>query len=163
MLVFFTLFFILFSFWTILFIFNGLMNGVFIMVGIIVSFLVSLFIIKTKLYNERSEFLCLQVGFYKLLVKKIIYSFTENVYLAFRFLGFGNSIVPVVDYILIENDNAIHNALLCGILNLNCGILSCVIKNQCLMVHSIDELFFTPNQLYFLNIEVKNINDDNLV
>jgi hypothetical protein len=48
-------------------------------------------------------------------------------------------------------------------LNMNCGILSCIVKNQCLMVHSLSELFFTPNQLYFLNIEVQNINDDNLI
>lgn len=163
MLVFFTLFFILFSFWIVTFIFNGMLNSIFLLVGIFVSSLVSLFIMKTKLYGVRSEFLCLQIGFYKLLFKKIFSSFGENIYLAFQFLKIKSSLLPVVDYILVENDNVIQNALLCGILNLSCGVTACIVKNQCLMIHSLSELFFTPNQLYFLNIDVQNINDDNLV
>jgi hypothetical protein len=163
MLIIFTLFFILLSFWIVLFVFNGAFNSIFLLGGILVSFLISLVTVKTKLYNERTEFLCLQVGFYKLLISKIIYSFTENIYLAFQFIKINNSLIPIVDYILVENDNVVQNALLCSVLNMNCGINSCIIKNQCLMIHSLNELFFTPNQLYFLNIEVRNINDDSLV
>jgi hypothetical protein len=146
-----------------MFIFSGTLNGVFLLSGVFISFAISSLVIKAKLYNERSEFLCLQFGFYKLLLKSIMHSFGENIYLAFQFLKTNNTLIPIVDYILVENDNVTQNALLCGIMNLNCGVLSCIIKNQCLMIHSLNELFFTPNQLYFLNIEIKNVNDDNLV
>jgi hypothetical protein len=156
-------FFMLFSFWTVLFMFSGVLNGIFLLGGVIFSFIVSLFVTKVKLYNERSEFSCLQVGFYKLLLRNVFGSLGESIYLAFQFLKIENNLIPIIDYVLIDNENTIQNALLCGIMNINCGILSCVIKNQCLMIHSLNELFFTPNQLYFLNIDIKRINDDNVV
>ena len=78
MLLFFTLFFILFSFWVILFIFNSMFTITLLAVGIVISIIVSMLMIKLKLYSANSEFLCLQVGFYSMFIKKIIVVFTET-------------------------------------------------------------------------------------
>ena len=163
MLLFFTLFFILFSFWVILFIFNSMFTITLLAVGIVISIIVSMLMIKLKLYSANSEFLCLQVGFYSMFIKKIIVVFTENIYLAFQFIKPNNTIDPVLVYLYIVNDNIFENSLANNILNMNFGIISAIIKNQCIIIHSINKLFFSPNQLYFLSLETQKVNDDGIV
>ncbi|MBO4956769.1 MAG: hypothetical protein J6C50_02950 [Rickettsiales bacterium] len=132
-------------------------------VGIVISIIVSMLMIKLKLYSANSGFLCLQVGFYSMFIKKIIVVFTENIYLAFQFIKPNNTIDPVLDYLYIENDNIFENSLANNILNMNFGIISAIIKNQCIIIHSINKLFFSPNQLYFLSLETQKVNDDGIV
>lgn len=110
-----------------------------------------------------SEFLCLQFGFYSMVFKKILTIFTENIYLAFQFLKPNNTIDPVIDYLYIDNDSIFENNLANNMLNMNCGIISAIIKNQCIIIHSINSLFFSPNQLYFLSLETQKVNDDSII
>ena len=163
MLLFFTLFFIFYSFWVVLFIFNSMLNVYFLLLGVVISGIVAKVAISTKLYSERNEFIFLQFGFYKLLIQKICINFLENFYLAFEFMKPDNNLMPLLDYLFIENENINENALACNLLNLNFGCVAAVIKNQCIIIHSMNDLFFTPNQLYFLSIESQKINDDNLI
>lgn len=163
MLTFFTLFFILFSFWLLFFVFNSIFNVLIIVFGFIISGIIAITAMKYKLYSSRNQFIFLQLGFYKLLVEKIVVSFGENIYLAFQFLLPNNNIDPVVDYLFNENDDIYENNLVCNIFNINFGIVTCLVKNQCFFVHSLNSLFFSPNQLYFLNIETQKVNDDSLV
>lgn len=163
MLTFFTLFFILFSLWLVLFLFNSMFSVGIILFGLFITILITIVVLKLKLYNYRNEFIFLQFGFYKMLVQKLIVSFGENLYLAFQFILPSNNIDPVVDYLFNENDNIYENNLTCNIFNLSFGVVSCLIKNQCFFIHSINSVFFSPNQLYFLNIETQKINDDSLV
>ena len=163
MILFSTIFFILVAFWIILFVFNSLFNAYFLIIGIVLSFFITRFLLISKLYSNRSEFLFLQFGFYKLLLNKLGRSFSENLYLAFQFLKPDNNLIAIFDYLFVENDNIYQNSATCSILNLNFGCVSTIIKNQCIIVHSMNELFFTPNQLFFLNIESQKMNDDNLI
>lgn len=119
--------------------------------------------IKLKIYTLNNEFIFLQFGFYSMLVKKICVTFTENIYLAFEFIKPSSNIDPVIDYLFVENDNMFENSLANNILNINFGIISSIIKNQCLIIHSINKLFFSPNQLYFLSLETQRVSDDGLV
>lgn len=163
MLIFFTLFFTLFSFWTIMFIFKSSFSIIIIIFGFIISLIISWLTIKLKLYSNKNEFLFLQFGFYNMLIKKIVISFGENIYLAFQFLIPYNNLNPVVDYLYNENNNIYENNLTCNMLNSSFGVLACLIKNQCFFIHSMGDLFFSPNQLYFLNIEIQKVNDDSLI
>lgn len=163
MLTFFTLFFILFSLWLVLFLFNSMFSVSIILFGLFITILITIVVLKLKLYNYRNEFIFLQFGFYKMLAQKLIVSFGENLYLAFQFILPSNNIDPVVDYLFNENDNIYENNLTCNIFNLSFGVVSCLIKNQCFFIHSMNSIFFSPNQLYFLNIETQKINDDSLV
>jgi hypothetical protein len=132
-------------------------------VGIIISIFISAVVIKLKLYSHQSEFLFLQFGFYNILSKKIFLCFGENIYLAFQFLLPRNNIDPIIDFLYIDDNNIFKNNLVCNILNMNFGIINCIIKNQCFFIHSMNELFFSPNQLYFLSVEVQRIHDDSLI
>ncbi|MDR1498825.1 MAG: hypothetical protein LBS34_00865 [Rickettsiales bacterium] len=134
-----------------------------LMFGVVVSAIISFFSIKLKLCSHQSEFLFLQFGFYGILAQKIIISFGENIYLAFQFLIPYNNLNPTIDLLYVENNNIYENSLMCNILNLSFGIVSCMIKNQCLFIHSMGDLFFSPNQLYFLNIETQRVHDDSLL
>ncbi len=163
MLTFFTLFFILFSLWLVLFLFNSMFTLWIVIFGFIITILIAVLVLKLKLFNFRNEFIFLQFGFYKMLMEKLTVSFGENLYLAFQFLLPVNNIDPVVDFLFNENDNIYENNLTCNIFNLSFGVISCLIKNQCFFVHSMSSVFFSPNQLYFLNIETQKINDDSLV
>lgn len=163
MLLFFTLFFILFSFWIVLFIFNSMITIPMLCVGVVVCVLITVIAIKLKLYSMNSEFLCLQFGFYSMVFKKILTIFTENIYLAFQFLKPNNTIDPVIDYLYIDNDSIFENNLANNMLNMNCGIISAIVKNQCIIIHSINSLFFSPNQLYFLSLETQKVNDDSII
>lgn len=163
MLLFLTLFFIIFSIWCILFILNSLFNSLFLILGVLVSIFLTKITISLKLYTNRNQFMFLQFGFYKLVFNKLMIYFTENLYLAFQFLKPNNTIIPLLDYLFVENSDITENALACNILNLNTGCIASIIKNQCIIIHSMNELFFTPNQLYFLSVETKKINDDNLI
>lgn len=163
MLLFFSLFFILFSFWIVLFIFNSSFTITLLLIGIVISSLIALLSIKSRLYSANSEFTFLQFGFYSMFIKKIIVFFSENVYLAFQFLKPNSNVDPVIDYLFIENDNIFENNLANNTLNMNFGIISAIIKNQCLIIHSINYLFFSPNQLYFLSLETQKVSDDSII
>lgn len=163
MLLFFTLFFILFSFWLILFIFNSYFTISILIIGAIASIFITIITIKLRLFSLKSEFLFLQFGFYKILAKKFITYVSETFYLAFEFLKINNYIDPVIDYLSVENESIYENNLSNAMLSLNAGIISAIIKNKCIIIHSINKLFFTPNQLFFLSIESQKVNDDNLV
>lgn len=119
--------------------------------------------IKLKLYSANNEFIFLQFGFYSMLIKNMIIVFTENLYLAFQFIKPHSTIDPVIDYLYIENDNIYENNLTNNILNMNFGIISAIIKNQCIIIHSINSLFFSPNQLYFLSLETQRVSDDSII
>lgn len=163
MLLFFTLFFILFSFWLILFIFNSYFTISILIIGAIASIFITIITINLRLFSLKSEFLFLQFGFYKMLMKKFITYVSETFYLAFEFLKINNYIDPVVDYLSVENESIYENNLSSTMLSLNAGVISAIIKNKCIIIHSINKLFFTPNQLFFLSIESQKVNDDNLV
>ena len=163
MLLFFTLFFILFGFWLILFIFNSYFTVPILVIGAISSVFITIITLKLRLFSFKSEFLFLQFGFYKMLLNKVINYISETFYLAFEFLKINNYIDPVIDYLSVENESIYENNLSSVMLSLNAGIISAVIKNKCIIVHSINKLFFTPNQLYFLSIESQKVIDDNLV
>ena len=163
MLLFFTLFFILLGFWSLLFIFNSYFSFVILLSGIFTSFFISIICIKLRLFSIRNEFLFLQFGFYKLFFKRIANGFLETIYLSFEFLKINNYIDPVLDYLYIDNENIYENNLASNLINLDAGTISSIIKNQCIVIHSINKLFFTPNQLYFLSLDSQKVNDDNLI
>ncbi len=163
MLLFFTLFFTLFSFWILLFIFNSTITIGLLAIGIVISAMVATYAIKLKLYTLNNEFIFLQLGFYSMLIRRLIVVFTENIYLAFQFIKPDNTIDPVIDYLYVDDENMYDNSLANNMLNLNFGIISAIIKNQCLIIHSINSLFFSPNQLYFLSLDTQRINDDNII
>lgn len=163
MLLFFTLFFILFGFWLILFLFNSYFSFLMLFCGIVFSFFISSLCIKLRLFSIKNEFLFLQFGFYKIFFKKIFNGFFESLYLGFEFLKINNYIDPVIDYLYIDNENIYENNLTSNLLNLNAGMVSSIMKNKCIVIHSINKLFFTPNQLYFLSLDSQKVNDDNLV
>lgn len=163
MLLFFTLFFILFGFWIVLFLFNSYFSLVMILIGFVASVLITTVCIKLRLFSPKTGFLFLQVGFYKIILNKFITCMSETTYLAFEFFKKENYVDPVLDYLFIENEDIYENNLSSSILSLNAGIISSMIKNRCIIIHSMNKLFFTPNQLYFLSIETQKVNDDSLV
>ena len=163
MLLFFTLFFTLFSFWILLFIFNSTITIGLLAIGIVISAMVATYAIKLTLYTLNNEFIFLQLGFYSMLIRRLIVVFTENIYLAFQFIKPDNTIDPVIDYLYVDDENMYDNSLANNMLNLNSGIISAIIKNQCLIIHSINSLFYSPNQLYFLSLDTQRINDDNII
>ena len=163
MLLFFSLFFILFGFWVILFLFNSYFTFTVLLIGCIISLLITIVSIKLRLFSSRNEFLFLQLGFYKMIFSKLITYVSETLYLAFEFLKVNNYIDPVIDYLFVDDENIYENNLSNAALTLNAGIISAIIKNRCIIIHSMNKLFFTPNQLYFLSIESQKVNDDGLV
>lgn len=162
MLLFFTLFFILFGFWLILFIFNSYFSFLIVLFGVFISAIITMICMKLRLFTLKNEFLFLQFGFYKVLFKKFLNNFLESIYLAFEFLKFIPYVDPVIDYLYIDNENIYENNLVTNLLNLNSGLISSILKNQCIVIHSINKLFFTPNQLYFLSLDSQKVNDDTL-
>ncbi|MBR2141100.1 MAG: hypothetical protein IJ853_01985 [Rickettsiales bacterium] len=146
-----------------LFIFNSTITIGLLAIGIVISAMVATYAIKLKLYTLNNEFIFLQLGFYSMLIRRLIVVFTENIYLAFQFIKPDNTIDPVIDYLYVDDENMYDNSLANNMLNLNFGIISAIIKNQCLIIHSINSLFFSPNQLYFLSLDTQRINDDNII
>lgn len=163
MLIFLTLFFTYLCIWIILFLLNSLFSSLYFLVGVCICLFVSYLTIKLKIVNQKTNFLFLQVGFYKYIFSKINTSLLYTIYLTLQFYKKKQNFEEVVDYVYVDNSNLYEVALIVNTLNLLPGVICCALKKQHLVIHSLGFQYFIPSDIFILNDEISNIYDDNVI
>lgn len=162
MLIFLTLFFTNLSILVLLLLFNSYFNFIYFILIILISLLISYLTIKLKLVNQKTNFLFLQLGFYKFIFKKFNSMFLFSFYLTWQ-LYKKKPIEPIVDYIYIDNSNLHEITLIINTLNLLPGIICCATRKQYLIIHSLGFQYFIPSDIFILNNEIIDVYDDNII
>ena len=163
MLIFLTLFFTYLCIWIILFLLNSIFSSLYFLLGVAICLFVSYITVKLKVINHKTNFLFLQIGFYKYIFSKINASLLYTIYLTLQFYKKEQNFEEIVDYIYVDNPNVHEMALMTNTLNLLPGVICCAIKKQHLIVHSLGFQYFIPSDIFVLNDEILNIYDDNII
>ena len=160
----FTLFFINFGVWVILFLSSGHLSSFCLLVGIFLSFLVSHLALRLRLIFKKNDYLFLQLGFYKFIFSKVNNAFYYSIKFAYKILtNKTKDFSPFIDYIYLENDDICETCLLVNVLNMLPGVTCIVVKKKYLVVHSLGFEYFIPSDTFLFNQEISKVYDDSLI
>jgi len=157
----FNLFLVLLFFWFIFAGAGGVLSWLYLFLGIIVSATISLIAWKIKLINQSTDFLFLNLGFYKHFCKLIFCSFFKSI--ALLFSSSFKTLNPVTYYLPITKQNSSELALFMSTISLIPGLFCLGLKDDELIIHALDEKYFKQSKINEIYNNLKSIKDDRLV
>lgn len=159
----FTLFLLLFSVWFISLIFSGILTIGLILLGFVVSIVITLFVFRLSIINNKTDFMFLQFGFYGYILQKVNDNLVKVFKISLQFLTSKDDFVSILDYVFLNKDSDAESALTANLLTLLPGTIGILMKKRYLIVHSLDKDYFSLSEMYNITNEVGRINDDSLV
>ncbi len=160
----FNLFLFLFALWALLMIISSNVSWLYILCGILASSLISAAAFKFKIADKKSEFLYLSFGFYRYFLRMFLSNFFSSIKLILSMSLGSKPFNPIVYEIKFNKKNYFFNpALLMVSFNMTTGLLCIDLKEETILVYTIDEGFFKKFNLQKNCKILNNINDDDLV
>ncbi|HSQ98253.1 MAG TPA: Na+/H+ antiporter subunit E [Rickettsiales bacterium] len=159
----FTLFLLLFIIWITSLFLSNTVNVLLLITGFIISIIITLFVFKTSIIGQNTEFLFLQFGFYKYIFGKIINHIKNVFIICSKFYKKDIKFTSILDYVFLNKDSDAESALVANLLTLIPGTMGILMKKRYLIVHSLDEKYFSLSEMYNITVEVGKIDDDSLI
>jgi multisubunit Na+/H+ antiporter MnhE subunit len=101
-----------------------------------------------------------QFSFYWYIFVTLNKSFLRVIKLCFYLLNPFKKFTSIIDYIFLDKDSDSRAVLTANILSLQPGIIGTLLKKRYLIIHSMDESFFSLNDLYKTSSQVEEIKND---
>lgn len=159
----FNLFLFLLLLWIIFMFSSNKFSTGFILFGVLSSIIVAFSSYQLKLFDKKTEFLFLSIGFYKHFVGLYFKNFFRSFYVLFNMATFDKSIHPTIRYINIKENYKFNYALLIATINMNCGLFAINLAKNKIAVHCVNDSYFFAFDLLKYTINLNNVNDDNLI
>lgn len=159
----FTLFLLLFIMWIMALFFSHAINIALILAGLLISVVITIFTFKSSIVSQNTEFLFLQFGFYEYIFKKIIGNLKNVFKICSQFYKRKAQFTSILDYVFLNKDSDAESVLVANLLTLLPGTLGILMKKRYLIVHSLDEKYFSLAEMYNITMEVGKIDDDSLI
>ncbi len=159
----FNLFLFLLLLWAMFMLAAGHLSLLYLALGVIASGIVSLVSARLKLVEKNSELLYLSLGFYQhfstIFVKNFLSSLLLIINLAFR----KKDLRPTLHRIKLRANLRFNPALLMASFNMSAGLFCVDVKKNEILIHAIDSSYFKKFDLQKICLNLRDINDDNLI
>lgn len=159
----FNLFLFLLALWILFMVAGENISALYVFYGVMAAGLVSFASFKLKLVEEKSELLYLSIGFHRHFLKIFLKNFLSAVKLVCSLALAREPSHPLVYVVRIDEKNHFNIALLMASFNMSTGLFCIGVKDNEVLVHSIDEEHFKRFNLQRMCKSLNNVNDDNLV
>ncbi|MDD2840106.1 MAG: Na+/H+ antiporter subunit E [Rickettsiales bacterium] len=159
----FTLFLLLFIMWIIALFFSHAINIALILAGFLISIIITTFAFRSSIVGQNTEFIFLQFGFYQYVFGKVIHNIKNVFKICSQFYKKGTQFTSVLDYVFLNKDSDAESVLVANLLTLLPGTAGILMKKRYLIVHSLDEKYFSLAEMYNITMEVGKIDDDSLI
>lgn len=159
----FTLFLLLFVMWIVALFFSHAINIALVLAGFLISILITIFVFKSSIVNQNTKFMFLQFGFYQYLFGKLINNIKNVFVICSLFYKKGTKFTSILDYVFLNKDSDAESVLVANLLTMLPGTIGILMKKRYLIVHSLDEKYFSLAEMYNITVEVGKIDDDSLI
>jgi len=149
--------------WIIALFFSHAVNIILILAGFLISIIITMLAFKTSIVSQNTEFLFLQFGFYEYIFRKIINNFKNVFKICSQFYKRNTKFTSILDYVFLNKDSDSQSALAANLLTLLPGTIGILMKKRYLIVHSLDEKYFSLSEMYNITTEIGKIDDDSLI
>ncbi len=158
-----TLFLLLFTVWFVSAFFSNNLTIITILIGLISSIIIVVFVFKTSIMNNKTEFKFLQFNFYSYIFKQLNSNMTNVFKICLRFLKNDREFFPILDYVFLDKDSDTETAFTANLITLLPGTIGVLTKKRYLIVHSLDKDYFSLATMYDITNAVGKLDDDSLV
>lgn len=158
-----TLFLLLFILWVTSLLLSNNVNIFLFAIGLFISLVITLYVFKTSIVSQNTKFLYLQFSFYKYILGKIIENFKNVFKICSKFYKKDTKFTSILDYVFLNKDSDVESVLVANLLTLMPNTIGILMKKRYLIVHSLDEQYFSLSEMYNITTEVGKIDDDSLV
>ena len=129
----------------------------------IASTLVSLVSMRLKLVEKNSELLYLSLGFYRHFFMIFVNNFLSSLFLIMNLAFRKKDLHPTLHRIKLRANLRFNPALLMASLNMSTGVFCVGVKENEILIHAIDPSYFKKCDFQKICLNLRNINDDNLI
>ncbi len=159
----FNLFLFLLALWVLFMISASHISWLYVFFGIIASGLVAVASFRLKLIEEKSELLYLSLGFYRHFFRIFVKNFLSSIRLIIDLAISRKPLHPTLHRVILQEKHRFNPALLMTSFNMSTGLFSISLKDDEIMVHALDENYFSQFDMHRASKSLNNVNDDNLV
>lgn len=159
----FTLFLLLFTVWFTLSFFSNNLSIPVIVYGATASIIIVIFIFKTGIMTNSTEFKFLQFNFYAYILQQLNKNISNAFKICMQFLKSNTEFTSIIDYVFLDKDSDAESSFTCNLLTLLPGTIGVLTKKRYLIVHSLDKEYFSLIEMYNITNEVGRLDDDSLV
>lgn len=142
---------------------GGHVSWLYLGLGIIASGLVALASGRLKLVEKNSELLYLSVGFYRHFCAIFFKNFFSSIFLILNMALRNKELKPSLHRIKLRENLRFNPALLMASFNMSTGVFCVDVKEKEILVHAIDQTYFQKFDLQKICLNLRDINDDNLI
>lgn len=145
----------------------GQISWLYFGLGLLSAALVSLASARMGLINKKSELLHLSLGFYRHFLIIFIKNFFSSIFLILKLALGGGGTHPTLHKVRLHSNARFNPALLMASFNMSSGLFCIDVKGDEtgdeLVIHAIDPSYFKRINLQKICLNLRNINDDNLI
>ncbi|MBU6139965.1 MAG: Na+/H+ antiporter subunit E [Proteobacteria bacterium] len=158
----FNLFLFLLSLWLMFMLAAGNISWLYLFLGFVSAGLVSLISASLNLVKKDSEILYLSTGFYRHFFLIFVKNFFSSILLIIS-LSFKKKIHPTLHRIRLKPNVKFNQALLTATFNMSTGLFCVDVKDNEMLIHAINSSYFKKFDLQKTCMNLRDINDDNLI
>lgn len=159
----FTLFFLLFTIWFSSAFFSNNLSINIILLGIFSSLIIVVFVFKTGIITSSTEFKFLQFNFYSYIFKQLNNNIINVFKICLQFLKPNTEFTSIIDYVFLDKDSDAESSFTCNLLIFLPGTIGVLTKKRYLIVHSLDQKYFSLIEMYNITNDVGKLDDDSLI
>ena len=159
----FTLFLFLLTLWMVTLFITNSIHSYYIYFGFISSITISIISWKLKLIDQNSNFIYLNIGFYKYFVLLILYSFFKTLIMLIEYQLFYNKLQPSIYYISTKELSENNLNLLISTIFFIPGIMYFGVKNKQMMIHCLDKKYFKRKEINKIYSYLTKIDENRLI
>jgi multisubunit Na+/H+ antiporter MnhE subunit len=159
----FNLFLFLLTTWAIFMVASGHLTLIYIFFGIIASSLVAVASARLKLIEKNSELLYLSFGFYRHFLLSFVKNFISSLTLIVGIALGKNLPNPTLHKIRLKPNSRFNPALLIATINMSSGLFCVDVKDNEITIHALKSSYFKNFDLQKICLNLRNINDDNII
>lgn len=159
----FNLFLFLFALWILFMVAAGKVSLLYVFFGLLSAVLVAVASFRLKLIEKKSELLYLSFGFYRHFFKIFVKNFFSSINLIIDLAISRKQLSPTLHKVRIDEKLKFNPALLMVSFNMSAGLFSIGAKDDEILIHALDEKYFSQFDLQKICASLNHVNDDNLV
>ncbi len=149
--------------WIVALFFSHAINIALVLAGFLISILITIFVFKSSIVSQNTKFMFLQFGFYQYIFGKLTNNIKNVFLICSKFYKKGTQFTSILDYVFLNKDSDAESVLVANLLTLLPGTIGILMKKRYLIVHSLDEKYFSLAEMYNITVEVGKIDDDSLI
>ncbi len=166
-------FLFLLAFWAIFMLLSNNFKFMYLYLGVVSSFAVALISFFIKIYDKKSQFLYLSIGFYRHFLNIYFENFLSSIFLLFKMALFPQKLISGFYNLKLLNDKFSENDvnllkkieldLLIASINLHCAILALDHNCNKIKIHYLNKNYYKKINLNKIKRSLTTINDCDLV